>query len=445
MFLIPLCDTTSQAANSYYLNLDDVGILLDAGLAPESWGADSLPAFDQLYHWPTDHIFISHVHSDHSGSLPLAAQLFWKAAIHMTAASAALLPLIMERASLLMQEQYTSGLAPSPALYDDLSVEPIYDRIEEFPLNQPEEWRNSSNDTSLTVEAYNAGHLLGSAGLLVKSEETSLFYTADTQLREMGVMRGARYPASAEVLLMECNNAGTSAEKDVSRREEIKRLATSLKEVLRLGGRVLLPTGALGRAQELLYILYQLKRSAVIPPVSIYVSNSIQEFSAIHDRFLHFEDGFRFTDTVVDLFSRDSGQVSEEAAIYLLPAALMWPESQSWQLAMDLIPRSVDAVFFVGHTGENCPAHDLQLSAPGEQFSFGGSNPVRNCRLETFHFSAHSSPRHLMEMVHHMRPRKVILFKSRSPQGAELMYNRLRSEFRDLTVVLPENGEVIKL
>jgi hypothetical protein len=50
-----------------------------------------------------------------------------------------------------------------------------------------------------------------------------------------------------------------------------------------------------------------------------------------------------------------------------------------------------------------------------------------------------------MEMVHHMRPRKVILFKSRSPQGAELMYNRLRSEFRDLTVVLPENGEVIKL
>ncbi len=445
MFLIPLCDTTSPAANSYYLNLDDVGILLDAGLAPESWGSDSLPAFDQLYHWPTDHIFISHVHIDHSGSLPLAAQLFWKATIHMTPASIALLPRMMERATALMQEQYSTGLSASPALYDNLSIEPLYERIVEFPLNQPEQWHNSNNDTALTVESYNAGHLLGSAGLLVRSEETSLFYTADTQLREMGVMRGARYPATAEVLLMECNNAGTEAEKDVSRREEIKRLAAALTEVLRLGGRVLLPTGALGRAQELLYILYHLKRSAAIPPVSIYVSNSIQEFSAVHDRFLHFEDGFRFTDTVVDLFAAETGQISEEAAIYLLPAAMLWPGSQSWQLALELIPRTIDAVFFVGHTGENCPALDLQLSAPGEQISFGDSNPVRNCRLETFHFSAHSSPRHLLEMVYRMQPRKVILFKSRSPEGAELMYNRLRSEFRDLTVVLPDKGEVVKL
>jgi cleavage and polyadenylation specificity factor subunit 3 len=445
MYLIPLCDTTSPAANSYYLNLDDVGVLLDAGLAPESWGPESLPAFDQLYHWPMDHIFISHVHIDHSGSLPLAAQLFWKATIHMTPPSAALLPRMMGRATDLMQEQYTSGLTSSPALYDNLSVEPLYERIKELPLNQPERWHSNSNDTALTVESFNAGHLLGSAGLLVKSEETSLFYTADTQLREMGVMRGARYPAGAEVLLMECNNAGTAAEKDVSRREEIKRLATALTEVLRLGGRVLLPTGALGRAQELLYILYHLKRSAAIPTVPIYVSNSIQEFSAVHDRFLNFEGGFRFTDTVVDLFASESGQVSEEAAIYLLPAAMLWPGSQSWQLALELIPRSIDAIFFIGHTGEHCPAHDLQLSAPGEQFSFGDCHPVRNCRLDTFHFSAHSSPRHLMEMVHRIQPRKVILFKSRTPAGAELMYNRLRCEFRDLTVVIPDNGEVVKL
>ncbi|MBL7033505.1 MAG: MBL fold metallo-hydrolase [Candidatus Delongbacteria bacterium] len=445
MFLIPLCDTTSSAANSFYLNLDDVGVLLDAGLAPESWGDASLPAFDHLYNWPLDHIFISHVHSDHAGSLPLAAQLFWQAAIHMTSASAALLPRMMERTASLMEEQYNTGISPTPALYDDLAVEPLYSRIVVQQLNQPVEWHNRNNDSFLTAELFDAGHLLGSAGLLLKSSDTSFFYTGDNQLREMGVMRGSRFPTEAEIVLMECSNAGTAEEKDVSRRDEINRLATALVEVLRLGGRVLLPTGSLGRAQELLYILYHLKRGGNIPAVPIYVSNSIQEFSIIHDRFLLFQNGFRFTDAVVDIYNQESGGIADEPAIYLLPAALMWSGSSSLHLAAELLPHTIDAVFFVGHTGENCPAHDLQLSAVGDPIQLENGTYTRNCRLETFHFSAHSSPRHLLEMVRRIGPRKVILFKGRSPEAAEVMYNRLRLEYRDLTVLIPELGEIIKL
>ncbi len=444
MLLIPLCDTTTHAANSFYLNLDDVGILLDAGLAPESWGEDSLPAFDQLYHWSVDHIFLSHVHADHSGSLPLAVQLFWQAPVHLTPDSAALLPRMMERAVEVMDQQYQAGISPAPSFYNGFALDQLPERLQTAQYNQPETWMHPGGAGEVTAEFFNAGHLLGSAGVLFTTGKCSFFYTGDTQLREMGVMRGARYPAGVDVLLLECSNAGTAEEKDVSRRDEINRLATALSEVLRLGGRVLLPTTALGRAQEMLYILDHLKRNRTIPPVPIYVSNSIQEFSCVHDRFLEFQDGFRFTDAVVDIFSGED-EIPAESAIYLLPAALLWSGSDAAGLATQLLPHTIDAIFFIGHTGVSSPARELQLSAAGDTINLDDRQPVRNCRLETFHFSAHSSPRHLLELTRRISPRKVILFKARSEAAAETMYNRLRREFRDLTVLIPQRGEQISL
>jgi len=212
-----------------------------------------------------------------------------------------------------------------------------------------------------------------------------------------------------------------------------------------MGGRVLIPTQDLGRAQEMLFIIYNLKRSGDLPSVPIYYGRSAYDLAKIHDRFLEFRDGFRFAESVVDIFTLENPVDELPEGIYLLPSAKLWPTSISFPVAMEFLSHTVDALFFVGDTGINSPARTILDSQPGEEVELAGRKIRRNCRVEAFDFSGHSHPAHLLQMVKQISPRKLILFHGATAETTATFYNLLRREFRDLEVLAPDEGEALYL
>ena len=73
---LPLGGAGEIGANSYYLDLDGLGVILDCGMHPQKTGLDSLPKFYLLNNKPTDYVLISHAHQDHLNALPFLIKKF---------------------------------------------------------------------------------------------------------------------------------------------------------------------------------------------------------------------------------------------------------------------------------------------------------------------------------------------------------------------------------
>jgi Cft2 family RNA processing exonuclease len=109
---------------------------------------------------------------------------------------------------------------------------------------------------SPTLEFYDAGHALGSAGLLVRGQKETLFYTGDVCFHDQTILRKARFEdIKADVLIMETTRGNRALPPGFTRESEIERLSQALQQTLERNGSVLIPTFALGRTQEILALL----------------------------------------------------------------------------------------------------------------------------------------------------------------------------------------------
>ena len=88
MKFINLTRQTEIGANSYLLEIDGRGIILDSGMHPKNQGEEALPNFKCLAHRPVDAILISHAHQDHIGTLPVLMRRHSGAPVFMTAPTA---------------------------------------------------------------------------------------------------------------------------------------------------------------------------------------------------------------------------------------------------------------------------------------------------------------------------------------------------------------------
>src|SRR5271154_2368762 len=109
---------------------------------------------------------------------------------------------------------------------------------------------------SPTLEFFDAGHALGSAGIMVRGKKETLFYTGDVCFHDQTILRAARFgEVKADVLIMETTRGNRSVPAGFTRAAEIERLSQAIQRALERGGSILIPAFALGRTQEILALL----------------------------------------------------------------------------------------------------------------------------------------------------------------------------------------------
>ncbi len=215
-----------------------------------------------------DAVVLSHAHIDHIGRLPLLVARGYRGRVWATPATLAFLPILLEDALYLMNEDYQravrKGKKVEPPPWDETDLAALYDRLEPFELYQQRQFG------PFQVRLDRAGHLPGSAFIEVEADGRSLVYSGDLGHRRKEVLPAPAYPPVANLVLCE-STYGDRPHRPLA--ATLEELAQILAQSLEQGGKVFIPSFALERAQELLFYLREMEENRQIPRHPVYVDS----------------------------------------------------------------------------------------------------------------------------------------------------------------------------
>ena len=131
---------------------------------------------------------------------------------------------------------------------------------------------------------FDAGHILGSAGIYIEYGDEKIFYTGDINLDRHALLPGADLPdIKVDTLILETTYGGTDSSTLLNWKDESLRLAASVNKVIIAGGSILIPVFSLGKMQELLTTIWNLMVSKKIVQTDIYTGGLADKISRVYD------------------------------------------------------------------------------------------------------------------------------------------------------------------
>ena len=423
MNVLNLNRDTEIGSSSWLVELDDHRILLDAGMHPKREGREALPGFAKAGTHDVDAIAISHCHHDHVGSLPVALQHFPKANILMTELSYLLVERVLHNSVNVMTHQRDElGIKEYP-LYTHDEVDGIAPFFQGFKYNREVEWallaKSRAGQRSPTLEFFDAGHTLGSAGILLRGKKETLFYTGDVCFHDQTILKGARFEdVKADVMIMETTRGSHQTAPGFSRPSEIDRLVAAILAAQKRKGCIMIPAFALGRTQEILALLALLMREGKLKTQPIYIGGLGRVFTEIYDieanRTHRQHTGLQIHEEM-QLIVLEKGDAHSMklggGKIFVVTAGMMSENTAAHDLALRMIGDERQSIFFVGYADPDSPAGRFRTAKPGETFVFSpaGGRVTHRCDRREFDLTAHANREDLLEFVGHVSPRVVLL------------------------------------
>jgi Cft2 family RNA processing exonuclease len=437
-------------ANSYLLASDENQVVLDCGTHPKKQGPSALPDLSPIKAAP-EAVVVSHAHIDHCGGVPFLLKHFPSMYVYATKPTIKIMDRMLHNSVAVMQllarEQ---GIAGYP-LYTHGDVD--FTMRQSYGLELDEEFV-LTNDSAFRCEFRHAGHVLGSASVLLRAPEHTVFYTGDVCLAEQELMDGhTLLDADVEVdsLIIECTRGAQEAEGSRTYAEEIDRFADAVARVLKRGGVALVPSFALGRSQELLNIIARLQRSGRLPDVPVYASGLGRAVYEIYSRYTHFlrpeadlRPLFEF-DSVGDVWNPQTVRdLVADPCIIVATSGMMVENTPSAMIATEIVREKRNGIFFVGYLDPDTLGYKLLHADTGEKMVFSTKGAPVEMVLEdrrSFSFSAHASRADLSAVIEHINPKNVV-FVHGDPEAVEWMSENCKSHYRKFT---PRAGETVTL
>jgi Cft2 family RNA processing exonuclease len=453
---INLTRRTEIGANSYYLEMGRHRVVLDCGMHPKNTGEDALPNFKAIPGQDIDAILISHAHQDHIGTLPVMMRRFPTARIFMTEATAEIGNVLLHNSVNVMtrqREEIGRAIAGLYPLFTHRETDRASERWRWCPLRQQisiagERAPHREKD-ALTFEFFDAGHVLGSTGILLRAEGKTVFYTGDVNFDDQTIMEAAIFPQEKiDILIMECTRGDHAKPVGWTRTGEEKRLAEAIAAAFDRRSCVLIPVFALGKTQEILAMLYKFRRERLLPEFPIYIGGLSSKMTDIYDRRAHMtrrqlprlqlmREGALFIlndETVRDAPLRPG-------RIYALSSGMMIPKTLSNVFARRLIENPQHSIFFVGYANPESPAGLLREAGPNGDVALDPEKPAQRvrCNIEQFQFSAHATREGLVDYAKRLSPGKIVLVHG-DPPAVEWMRSTLSAALPRSEVFVPDPG-----
>jgi metallo-beta-lactamase family protein len=216
-------------------------------------------------------VVLTHAHLDHCGYLPKIVQRGFRGPVFCTPATAELTRVVLEDAAKIQEEDaeranrkgYTRH-HPALPLFSVADAARALRMLQIVAYGQVREIR-----PGVTVEFLNAGHLLGSSFARIQTGDRTLLFGGDLGRYDRPVLPDPDTVEEADVLLVESTYGDRAHEQD----DDGERMAAIVRRTIARGGKVVIPSFALGRVEELLYWLHRLERQRRIPIVPVYVDS----------------------------------------------------------------------------------------------------------------------------------------------------------------------------
>ena len=266
----------------YHLSLGDKQVLVDCGMY-QGKNADEINRIPFAFNpEEIDFLLLTHAHLDHSGLLPKLVMNGFKGRIITTPGTADLVEIMLYDSAHIQEKDAEWATKKLLRRGKDEVIEPLYREedvkgvvacIDRAEYDEPRDLGNG-----MKYRFIDAGHILGSSSLEIwfpgPAGEKKIVFSGDVGKKENFIIDDPHHVEKANYVVVE-STYGNRFHKGIQ--ESIDELAEAVSETLRRKGNVLIPAFAVGRTQDILFLLGQLSKEGKLPHLNVYVDSPLAD------------------------------------------------------------------------------------------------------------------------------------------------------------------------
>lgn len=429
MNLIDLNREGGIGANSLFLRLGDLRILVDCGMHPKLAGRAATPDLGKLRGVSLELIIVTHCHLDHIGSLPLVMREHPDTPVILSTASRMLIERMLHNSASVMTRQKEELQLPDLPLFTHAEIDRLSKRFTPIPFGQAKRFRGNKDE--IEVILHPAGHVVGAAGVEIHHKHRGIFITGDVLFEDQRTLSGAKFPAGRfDTLVMETTRGATERPLDKGRVREFGRLIDSINDTIQRGGSYLIPVFALGRMQEILSIVHDARKFGKLVDCPIFASGLGMDLADYFDEIARKTRQVNFNRNIIKELKikpaprkLNPGEDPQQNGLYIISSGMMVENTPSYALASGLLGHARNTIGFVGYCDPDTPGGALLASKPGDTFVFNTLHVKTKvkARIERFELSGHADRDELLQFALQTEARTVVLTHGDPPARAWFM------------------------
>lgn len=444
----------------FYMECNNLKFLVECGMYQGEDAEEINKAAFDFNPEEIDYVFVTHAHLDHSGMLPRIVKEGFKGRIITTSATKDLLE-IMLYDSAHIQESDTEWLTRKALRAGKPPVIPLYtteDVRNVMPLIDIKKYGEIFHiGNGIKYRFLDAGHILGSGTLELwfqdSLKEKKIVFSGDIGKKGNPIVKDPLNPVEADFIVME-STYGNRLHKPL--KESIDELVDAVKTTLKRGGNVYIPSFAVGRTQDLLYILNNLLRKKRLYNINVYLDSPLaQEATQIylsHPECFDEDAKKLFTtkdyNDSIKLHFVQSAQESMalnkiKSGIIVIAGSGMCEGGRIRHHLKHNLWRSECSVIFVGFQGKGTLGRKIVDGAKtvhilGEEIAVKASIYTING------FSAHADQAELIEWISFFKDSPEV-FIVHGEEEVSMVFSSLVNERCGFKTYVPEKGEMFML
>jgi len=264
VYLQSLGAAETVTGSKHLLKTPGLSVLIDCGLF-QGIKSQREKNWEQLPVNPAsiDAVILTHAHLDHCGYIPLLVKHGFRGKVYMSRPTRDLTELILRDSAKLQEEDAQKANAhgytkhkPAMPLYDTADVENALPHFKTLAVDEI-----FRLDENIQFQFYKAGHIPGACSIEITCYGKTIVFSGDIGRDHSELLPPPVHGSQADFVVME----STYGDRHHENYDTAQHLAFLINGAISQGGNVLIPCFAVGRAQEIMHMLYELKRSHSIP------------------------------------------------------------------------------------------------------------------------------------------------------------------------------------
>ncbi len=392
-----------------------------------------------------DGVILTHAHLDHSGALPLLVKAGFKGTIYCTKPTFDLAKIILLDSAKIQEEDADRANRHGYSKHDQAI--PLYTRehaeltLALFSLHNYEEDVSCGED--VTFSFHNAGHIVGSSWIKMNVGGKRVIFSGDIGRSQPILLDPPDKPQQADHIIME-STYGDRLHPESNAKEVLREVVLSTIEK---GGTLMIPTFAVERAQEIIFLLKELREENKIPaiptyldsPMGIDATETLMEYPDWHKLDKQQSADLCKHISLVDTVAFSKEVVGSASPKIVLAGSGMLTGGRIIHYLKHYLGSKLNTILLVGFQAVGTRGRSL-LNGAHELKFFGSYHPVKAEVKQITSFSAHADQQELLDWLSELEEKpKTIILDHGEPDASQALRVKLNTEL-DVNAMVAKPG-----